>query len=72
MVPSASKAPKYLDGREPLVNPRIHIIFLWVTLDEKKNKTWDLSGLISSPEALAKKCQTFLKGFGLLDSRVPH
>ena len=61
MVPSDNRASKDFDRREPLVNPKIRNMFLWVTLEELKKKTCDFLGFTLSPDALAKRFRLLLK-----------
>ena len=46
--------PRYLDGRELLLKPRISVMWRWIGGGVLKKKIWDFSLLHSRPEAAAK------------------
>ena len=61
MVPCPKGTPRYLEGKDPLMKPKILTIFHWVMGDVFKKNTCDFSALTANPDAFAKSVKFFLK-----------
>ena len=61
MEESVNRAPRYLEGREAIENPRMQAIVLWVWRGVWKKNIYDLSGLTFVLKASEKESRANLR-----------